>query len=169
MRRLAWCVALVCTSSVLAAQPVLHEFFQFNGDMALPPSPFSPPPAAFPLDADPRGVVPPDPAILAGAVPENEDASNRRPEQPTADDEYRLDGNTSQPYQVGYSDPFTPSIPPFKRLFAYDAVNADLELVVAKSALRPVHVGGVARPSHDQFMGKQSLVLASNELVRLPT
>lgn len=169
MRRLAWCVALVCTSSALAAQPVLHEFFQLNGDAELPPSPLSPPPGAFPIDVDAPATAPADPAIAAGAVPSNEDTSNRRPEQPTADDEYRLDGNTSQPDRVGYSDPFTPSIPPFKRLFAYDAVNAALELVVAKSALRPVHVGGVARSSQDQFMGKQSLALAPGDLVRLPT
>jgi Transglutaminase-like superfamily len=169
MRRLAWCVALVCTSSALAAQPVLHEFFQLDGDAELPPSPLSPPRGEFPLDVDAPATPIDDPAIAAGAVPQDEDTSNRRPEQPTADDEYRLDGNTSQPDQVGYSDPFTPSIPPFKRLFAYDAVNEALELVVAKSALRPVHVGGVARSSQDQFMGKQSLVLASNGLVRLPT
>lgn len=169
MRRLAWCVALVCTSSALAAQPVLHEFFQFNGDTELPPSPLSPPPGAFPIDVDSPAVPPEDPAIAAGAVDSSEQTPEGRPEQPSADDEYRLDGNTSQPDQVGYSDPFTPSIPPFKRLFAYDAVNASLELVVAQSALRPLHVGGVARASQDQFMGKQTLALASRELVRLPT
>lgn len=169
MRRLAWCVAVVCTSSALAAQPVLHEFFQFNGEAELPPSPFSPPAAAFPIDVAVPSSTPPDPALLAGAVAADEDVANRRPEQPTADDEYRLDGNTSQPDRVGYSDPFTPSIPPFKRLFAYDAVNAALELVVAKSALRPVQIGGVARSSEDQFMGKQALELARGELLRLPT
>lgn len=169
MRGLAWCVAVVFTSSALAAQPVLHEFFQFDGDAVLPPSQLVPPAAAFPIAADAPAEPPADPAILAGAVPDNQDTSNQRPEQPTADDEYRLDGNTSQPDQVGYSDPFTPSIPPFKRLYAYDSVNSGLELVVAKSALRPVHVGGVARPSQDQFMGKQDLALVSGQLMRLPT
>jgi hypothetical protein len=147
----------------------LHEFFQFNGEVELPPSPFSPPATAFPIDVAAPTSVPADPALAAGAVSGDADASNRRPEQPTADDEYRLDGNTSQPDQVGYSDPFTPSIPPFKRLFAYDAVNGSLELVVARSALRPVQVGGVARASEDQFMSKQSLQLSRGELLRLPT
>lgn len=168
MRWAAWCVALVCTSSAIAAQPVLHEFFQLDGDTQLPPVAGAPK-ANFPLAAQAPTRLPEDPFVAAAAVPEAPDLANERPQQPSADDEYRLDGNTSKPSQVGYSDPFTPSIPPFKRLHAYDSVNSALELVVAKSALKGVHVGGVARPSQDQFMGKQTLRLEAGQLVRLPT
>jgi hypothetical protein len=156
-------------SSALAAQPLLHEFFQLDGDARLPASGVQAPVPAFPIPAEATSSVPPDPAELVGAVPERQDPSTQSPERPTANDEYRLDGNTSKPSRVGYSDPFTPSIPPFKRLYAYDSVNSALELVVAESGLTPVQIGGVAQPSRDQFMGRQSLELVGGQPLRLPT
>lgn len=167
MRRLTWCVAIVCTSSALAARPVLHEYFELanNGELPSPPQR----PSAFPLTAASSAQVPPDPAEAVGAVSEDQSRVSQNPERPSANDEYRLDGNTSQPSEVGYSDPFTPSIPPFKRLYAYDAVNEQLELVVADTTLRWVNVGGVAEASHDQFMGVQSLDLVAGQALRLPT
>jgi hypothetical protein len=167
MRKLAWCVAIVCTSSALAARPVLHEYFELD-DKGQLPSPLQRP-SAFPLTAATGSHIPPDPAEAAGAVTEEQAWPSQNPERPSANSEYRLDGNTSQPSEVGYSDPFTPSIPPFKRLYAYDSVNAQLELVVADTSLRWVNVGGVAEASHDQFMGIQSLDLVAGQPVRLPT
>lgn len=162
-------MAVLCTSSAIAAQPVLHEFFQLDGEARLPPSSVQPQAPSFPIPVEAAATVPPDPALAAGAVPSETDSADVQPERPSANDEYRLDGNTSTPSQVGYSDPFTPSIPPFKRLYAYDSVNAALELVVADSALRPVRVGGVSQASQDQFMGKQSVAIAAGEALRLPT
>lgn len=169
MRRLAWCVAVLCTSSVIAAQPVLHEYFQLDGEARLPPSSVQPQAPSFPIPVEGAANAPPDPALAAGAVPSESESADVQPERPSANDEYRLDGNTSTPSQVGYSDPFTPSIPPFKRLYAYDSVNTALELVVANSALQPVRVGGVSQATQDQFMGKQSVALAPEQPLRLPT
>ena len=157
------CGALVLASSGSAAQsvvgPVLHEYFDWSAELDVEPSPQLPAGLAENVDIIPTDQAPPDPAVANGAV-QNEDREQ---------DEYQLDGNTSQPDRVGYSDPFTPSIPPFKRVFAYDTVNPELRLVVANPTLSAVPIGGAPSARDDQFYGEVAVNLIAGEPVRLPS
>ncbi|HET9957865.1 MAG TPA: transglutaminase-like domain-containing protein [Polyangiaceae bacterium] len=83
---------------------------------------------------------------------------------------FRLDSDTSEPSFVHYDDPFTPSVAPFKRLFAFDAVDADFQLGVRDSkALRPVPLMPEAPPDHDRFFGDLFVDVAPTVLTRIPT
>jgi hypothetical protein len=81
----------------------------------------------------------------------------------------RLDGDTTQPAAIDYTDPFTPEIMPFKREFALDTVTEDFALAVANGALGPVDVGGQAREEDDQFYADLRVQLAGGKPVRIPT
>ena len=113
----------------------------------------------------PSGVVPaparkrqaPQVAYGGNATPDSIDAS------------YRIDRDTTRPDVVSYDDPFTPAITPFKRLYAYDAVDESVELVVADRRLRAVELGGVALPGEDQFYGDLFVDAAAGVPVRIPT
>lgn len=169
------------------SEVVLHEYFDFTGK-SLPAAralrgSSATSVAVPPLDngVNPWGdqrQLPPDPAEDNGAVipPEPSDktpSGDDRPGQGTKNEgdtgRYRLDGNTSTPSLVAYSDPFSPSIPPYKRLFAYDSVNDALELVVARTELTPVGMGGSARPADDQFFAEVEVQAQGAKPVRLPT
>lgn len=149
------------------SEPLLHRYFEPNpeedlrlgattGDGSMPAvldtaSGFvSAPPTA-------RDPVEPDPAYGAASTPDSADAS------------YRVDRNTTRPDVVPYDDPFTPTITPFKRLFAYDAVDASFELEVADRKLRGLPVGGRAEPSDDEFFGDFLVEAAEDVPVRIPS
>ncbi len=87
------------------------------------------------------------------------------------DARYRIDRDTSRPEVVGYDDPFVPTITPFKRLYAYDAVDDALELTVRDPTLAPLSVGGGPPPSgrDDQFFADLTVDLASGQAVRIPS
>ena len=89
------------------------------------------------------------------------------PDSPDA--AYRVDRNTARPRAVSYDDPFNPSVAPFKRLYAFDAVDERLELVVADKVLRPVAIGGEHQVGDDQFYGEMVVDLAREEAVRIPS
>lgn len=190
MRRMVLIGVLVLGWTAIAdAEPVLHEFFDFSG-RSVPATRSlhgtsraggeASGEGAGPQDAANRSgqALPSDPAEANGAViaaePSDERAANgESPAQSNRGEgdtgRYRLDGNTSTPSLVGYSDPFSPSIPPFKRLFAYDSVNDKLELVVARETLAQVGIGGAARPADDQFFAEVKVDVAGDKPVRLPT
>src|SRR5450432_4594228 len=69
------------------------------------------------------------------------------------DASYRIDRDTSRPDSVRYDHPFIPAVTPFKRLYAYDALDEGFELVVHDKLLRPIEIGGDVRPDDDQFYG----------------
>lgn len=169
------------------SEVVLHEYFDFTGKSSpaaralrgasattalVPPldnavdglddSPRLPPDPA----EDNGAVIPPDPAERGSSTG---DRSGQGAKSEGDTGRYRLDGNTSTPSLVGYSDPFSPSIPPYKRMFAYDSVNDALELVVARTELTPVGVGGTVRPADDQFFAELELRAEGSKPVRLPT
>lgn len=96
-------------------------------------------------------------AYGGGSTPDSVDAT------------YRIDRDTTRPEEVGYDDPFSPAITPFKRLYAFDAVDAELELVVADKALRPLSVGGDVEPGDDQFYADMAVDLTENTPVRIPS
>jgi transglutaminase-like putative cysteine protease len=82
---------------------------------------------------------------------------------------YRIDRDTTRPEAVDYDDPFTPSIAPFKRLYAFDAVDRELELVVYDRQTRRVPVGGTLGANEDHFFGDLFVDLAAKVPVRIPT
>ncbi|HTA91282.1 MAG TPA: transglutaminase-like domain-containing protein [Polyangiaceae bacterium] len=85
------------------------------------------------------------------------------------DASYRIDRDTSRPESVRYDDPFIPAVTPFKRLYAYDALDEGFELVVHDKLLRPIEVGGDARPDEDQFYGDLFVDIVPGVPVRIPS
>jgi hypothetical protein len=90
-------------------------------------------------------------------------------QSPKQSDAYSLDSDTSRPDVVGYTDPFTPAIPPFKRSFAYDTVDSEFRLAVADPTPKPLSIGGKAGPIDDQFFADLNLTLTSDVAVRIPS
>lgn len=82
---------------------------------------------------------------------------------------YQADADTRQPQRVTYSDPFTPTIPPFKRLFAYDSVDESFDLVVATPTLTLLPAQGVASLDDDQFYADLPVNLLANLPTRIPS
>ena len=82
---------------------------------------------------------------------------------------YRIDRDTTRPESVDYDDPFTPAVAPFKRLYAFDAVDRELELVVYDKQTRRVPVGGSLADGEDHFFGDLFVDLAAAVPVRIPT
>lgn len=87
----------------------------------------------------------------------------------SADATYQIDRNTTQPTVVGYDDPFRPTITPFKRLFAYDAVDPDLNLIVFDRSLHELSVDGEVGENDDQFYADLQVDLADGAAVRIPS
>ena len=85
------------------------------------------------------------------------------------DASYRIDRDTSRPESVRYDDPFIPAVTPFKRLYAYDGLDDGFELVVHDKLLRPIEVGGEARPDDDQFYGDLFVDIVPGVPVRIPS
>ena len=65
-------------------------------------------------DSKPKG----EHAYGGNATPDSIDAS------------FRVDRDTTRPESVSYDEPFIPAVVPFKRLYAYDAVDESFELTV---------------------------------------
>jgi hypothetical protein len=85
------------------------------------------------------------------------------------DSVFRLDRDTTEPSVVRYDDPFTPSLSPFKRLYAFDSVDAGLELTVRDKQLVPVPVGGELLAGEEHFFGDLFVDLAPAVPVRIPS
>lgn len=84
---------------------------------------------------------------------------------------FRPDRDTRRPDVLPYSDPFEPSTAPFKRLMAFDTVDADYTLSVRDPRLQPVPVR--AQPqgdgSEEQFFGNMLVELSPGRRVRVPS
>jgi hypothetical protein len=87
----------------------------------------------------------------------------------STDATYRIDRDTSRPELVSYDDPFVPAITPFKRLYAFDAVDEALELIVRDKSLQRIPIEGAAGAGDDQFFADMTVDLDSASPVRVPT
>jgi len=85
------------------------------------------------------------------------------------DSTYEPDRDTRRPNVENYDDPFSPATAPFKRLRAYDWVDADYSLRVRDKALRTVAVGGAVGAGDEPFYGDMSVDLIPGQPVRIPT
>lgn len=150
-----------------AAQPTPHEYFEPSpGEDALlgATAMGSSLPAALQTSSGlaiapdvSRPTSPLEKAYGGSSTPESVDAS------------YRVDSDTTRPDVVSYDDPFIPAVTPFKRLYAYDGVSEELELVVHQKALTPLEVGGDVGRQDDSFFADMTVDLEANVPVRIPS
>lgn len=82
---------------------------------------------------------------------------------------YRIDSDTSRPEHVGYEDPFTPAVAPYKREIAYDTVDSEFDLGVSNASLERLPVGGTARADDDQFYAELTVEVTTGTPSRIPT
>lgn len=115
----------------------------------------------------PRGLVAaPDPARPVGAG-----ESPYSPQARNDDGSFRPDRDTRRPDTLPYDDPFRPSTAPFKRLNAYDAIDANYTLSVADPRTSTVIVSPVpaADPNEELFYADLVVELAPGRKVRIPS
>jgi hypothetical protein len=168
-RSFRWlCLALSTVAlSAWAQAPLLHEYIEPNAaedvelsattqDGAMP--------AAIETES---GVVP---APQTGArKPKSEHAYGGNATPDSIDASYRVDRDTTRPDSVSYDEPFIPALAPFKRLYAYDAVDESFELTVFDKQLTRLEIGGKSGPQDDQFYADLFVDLAPGVPVRIPS
>jgi hypothetical protein len=159
--------ALLALSGVADAQAVvLHEFVAEDPKEDIT---FS----ATTLDGDlpaaiqtPSGVATaPDPR----RPPKNDHVYATSASDDSVDSTYEPDRDTRRPEVERYDDPFSPATAPFKRLHAYDAVDADYSLRVGHTELRTLGVGGALASGDEAFYGDLTVDLSPGAKVRVPT
>jgi hypothetical protein len=147
--------------------PVLHEPIPPDAreDIALSVSLDGDIPAAI---NTPRGLVQaPDPAkpVGTGDSPYNHAPGDAR------DTSFHPDRDTRRPDVLPYDDPFSPSTAPFKRLSAFDTVDASYTLSVRDAHTTPLPVMPTPAPdaSEEQFYGDMVVDLVAGQKVRIPS
>jgi hypothetical protein len=154
------------TVAAYAQTPVLHEYIEPNPaedvelsattqDGAMP--------AALETES---GVVP---APQGDKKPKGEHAYGGNATPDSIDASFRVDRDTTRPDAVSYDEPFIPAVAPFKRLYAYDAVDESFELTVFDKSLTKLEVGGKPGPADDQFYADLFVDLAPGLPVRIPS
>jgi hypothetical protein len=145
---------------------ILHEF--------IPPNPgedisFS----ATTLDGDLPAAIQTPSGIATAPDPQRPPSTEHVYSGATTDDSpgstYEPDRDTRRPNVEHYDDPFSPSTVPFKRLRAYDTVDASYTLRVQNQALSPIPVGGAIGAGDEGFYGDISVDLIPGQPVRIPT
>ncbi len=149
------------------AAPVLHEPIPPDAreDIALSVSLDGDIPAAI---NTPRGLVQaPDPAkpVGSGESPYNHAPGDAR------DTSFHPDRDTRRPDVLPYDDPFSPSTAPFKRLSAFDTVDASYTLSVRDAHTTPLPVMPTPAPdaSEEQFYADMVVDLVAGQKVRIPS
>jgi hypothetical protein len=149
--------------------PVLHE--------PIPPDPREDVALSLSLAGDipagiegPRGMIPaPDPArpLPQGGAPYQPGPRS----DGTPEGSFKPDRDTHRPDMLPYDDPFSPSTAPFKRLSAFDKVDASYTLLVHDSRLveLPLTDTAAADGSEDVFYGDLVVSLAAGQKVRIPS
>ncbi|MCA9621191.1 MAG: transglutaminase domain-containing protein [Myxococcales bacterium] len=146
------------------AEPMLHEYFEEQAGEALEIS-----------RTDASGELPASVETPSGTITPPDIRTTPDPrrvyheQNGSAATGFRPDRDTRRPHVEQYDDPFTPTLTPFKRMFAYDAVRDDYTLVVQKESLSPVPEGGAAEPGDDRFFGDISVALRGEQPVRIPS
>lgn len=148
------------------SQSVLHEF--------IPPDPgedvtYS----ATTLEGDLPAAIQTPSGLAVAPDPRKSPAADHVYNGATTDDgpdsTYEPDRDTRRPRVENYDDPFSPATAPFKRLNAYDWVDADYSLHVRDKGLQKMSVGGSAASGDEPFYGDMSVDLIPGQPVRIPT
>lgn len=81
------------------------------------------------------------------------------------------DRDTKRPDTLPYDDPFRPSVSPFKRLVAFDAVESDYKLIVRDPRAIAVDLAHEDDPagSIDSFYADMAVDLVAGDRIRIPT
>jgi len=146
---------------------VLHEPIPVDAreDVALSVSLGGEIPAAI---NTPRGLVPaPDQTKPVGT---GESPYGQTPRGDVPDTSFHPDRDTRRPDVLPYDEPFSPSTAPFKRLSAFDTVDAAYTLSVrdAHQSVLPLSPAPDAT-SEEQFYGDMVVDLAAGQRVRIPS
>ncbi len=149
------------------AAPVLHEPIPADAreDVALAVSLDGDIPAAI---NTPRGLVPaPDPAKPVGTA----ESPYNHPPGDARDTSFHPDRDTRRPDVLPYDDPFSPSTAPFKRLSAFDTVDAAYTLSVRDPHTVSLPVAPAPAPdaSEEQFYADLVVDLVAGQKVRVPS
>jgi hypothetical protein len=81
---------------------------------------------------------------------------------------FKADRDTRRPEVLAYDDPFDPSVAPFKRLVAFDAVNDRFELALHDAALSPIRFEE-PQSGDDRFYGDIVVDIGPDRHVRIPS
>ncbi|MCC6525805.1 MAG: transglutaminase domain-containing protein [Polyangiaceae bacterium] len=155
----AWCFALRADAQ---PGPLVHEYLPPNAadDVSSPGTV----PGDFPSAIDtPSGPVSaPDVSRSPGPT---------RVYQPSAStfQTFAPDRQTGRARVPRYDDPFSPSLTPFKRLQAFDAVRDDYTLYVREPLRRELRLQRSAASTEEQFFADLSVELRAGEYVPIPT
>ncbi|HEY6081691.1 MAG TPA: transglutaminase domain-containing protein [Polyangiaceae bacterium] len=171
-RRPARLLALAVSSAGLIAHaqaPLLHEYIEPNPSEDVELSATTQDgamPAAIETES---GVVPAPRAGVRDRKSKAEHAYGGNATPDSLDASFRVDRDTTKPDAVSYDEPFIPAVAPFKRLYAYDAVDESFELTVFDKTLNRLEIGGKAGPADDQFYADMSVDLVPGVPVRIPS
>jgi len=171
-RSVSWAWVSVALSSVAAAawaqsSPVLHEYIEPNPAEDVELSATTPD-GAMPAALETESGVVPAPQS-SDSKPKGEHAYGGNATPDSIDASFRVDRDTTRPDSVSYDEPFIPAVVPFKRLYAYDAVDESFELTVFDKSLSKLEVGGKPGPADDQFYADLFVDVAPGLPVRIPS
>jgi len=172
MRRVWVGIAMLALGAALPASaqsrgPILHEPISFDPreDVAL----------AVAIEGDlrpaiqtPRGLVAaPDPGRPLTAGDAAYGARGGAPDGAT----FRPDRDTRRPDVLPYDDPFSPSTAPFKRLSAFDTVDANYTLSVRDARSHALAISPIPEPAayEEQFYADLVIDLVAGRPVRIPS
>ncbi|HXK16612.1 MAG TPA: transglutaminase-like domain-containing protein, partial [Polyangiaceae bacterium] len=168
-RPLLWLPVALCSVAIAAQAegPILHEYIEPN------------PAEDVELSATTQdGAMPAALETESGVVqapesgdhkPKAEHAYGGNATPDSIDASFRVDRDTTRPDSVSYDEPFIPAVAPFKRLYAYDAVDESFELTVFDKSLTRLEVSGKPGPADDQFYADLFVDLAPGLPVRIPS
>ena len=161
-------LALTPPAIAQRGSPTLHE--------PIPPDPREDVALSIALEGDlpaaintPRGLVSaPDPARPFGS---GDAPYSPVPRTDAPGSTFRPDRDTRRPDALPYDDPFSPSTAPFKRLSAFDTVDANYTLSVRDSHAMPLPVSPMPVPdsSEEHFYADMVIDLAAGRKVRIPS
>jgi transglutaminase-like putative cysteine protease len=153
-----------------AYSPVLHERIPSDprDDVALSVSLDGDLPAA--IDTPSGLVTAPDPRRPPASSPRPDGAASDLPLAPP-NATFRPDLDTRRPDVLPYEDPFTPSTAPFKRLIAFDTVDASYTLSVRDPRMQPLSTHGqvAGDGSDERFYGDLVVDLVPGKRTRIPS
>ena len=161
------CLSLAVPAAGRADGPMLHEFIEADAAEDLELGTTTPDGRMPAAARTPSGVI--SAPGFSSTNTQRQVAYGGSATPDSIDATYRIDRDTTRPESVEYDDPFTPAVAPFKRLYAFDAVDRELELVVFDKATRRVSVGGTLAEGEDHFFGDLFVDLAAKVPVRIPS
>ena len=142
----------------------------------IPPDPREDVALSVSLDGDLRPAIPTPHGLVAAPDPARPFGTGQVRYSPTppADspgEKFRPDRDTRRPDVLPYDDPFTPSTAPFKRLSAYDSIDANYTLSVRDAFPSALAVSASPEPQsfEEQFYADMVVDLAAARKVRIPS